>query len=260
MSIKEIENIKFRCSSLGDLMTPPRAKSDKISKTAKAYLQDLYKEALYGRKKEIESKYLDKGTEVEQQSINLLNQVKYSSYKKNEERFTNDYLTGEPDIITDNSIIDVKSSWSFFTFPFFEEKIPHQKYFWQIIGYCILTNKTKGQLIYCLSDTPAHEINRELKQLDYKHRILDFEGNILEEHINTASNLIKNHIFSQEGLNNFCNQSSIISRAEVEDFIEIPNHKRVKIFDIECKEEHIEKVNAKMIECRNYLNELANKQ
>ena len=36
--------MKYRCSSLGKLMTSPRTKSELLSETAKTYIQDYFKE------------------------------------------------------------------------------------------------------------------------------------------------------------------------------------------------------------------------
>ena len=94
-----------------------------------------------------------KGTDWEEESIALVNQVRGTFYVKNKERFENEFLTGEPDIILDDSIIDIKTSWSLETWPATPEEGVNKDYEWQIRGYLWLLNKPVGYLIYCMIDT-----------------------------------------------------------------------------------------------------------
>ena len=101
--------LKIRCSALGKIMTNSRSKSEVLSKTCKTYLQELAIEEMYGIKKEFSSRYTDKGNLVERESIDLAQDVlDYGFMYKNEEHFNNDFLTGTPDVNTDNILLDVK--------------------------------------------------------------------------------------------------------------------------------------------------------
>ena len=68
-------NYLFRCSSLGKLLTAPRNKSEVLSETTKSYLQQIHKETIFKRKKDISSKYMEKGILGEEKSLTA-----YSSY------------------------------------------------------------------------------------------------------------------------------------------------------------------------------------
>ena len=139
--------LKIRCSALGKIMTNARSKSEVLSKTCKTYLQELAIEEMYGIKKEFSSRYTDKGIEVERESIDLVqDNCDFGFMYKNEEHFENDYLTGTPDVNTDNILLDVKSSYDATTFPWFEEEIPNKDYFYQLQGYMALTKKRKSIL------------------------------------------------------------------------------------------------------------------
>jgi len=119
--------MKIRCSALGKIMTSPRSKSELLSQTAKTYVHELAIEHLYGIKKQFKSRYTDKGNEVEDKSIELTEEVLELGFiTKNDEYFENEFIKGTPDIITDNLIVDVKSSWSGETFPFFEDELPNK--------------------------------------------------------------------------------------------------------------------------------------
>jgi hypothetical protein len=142
----------FRCSSLAKLMTNPRNKSESLSETAKSYIKQLAKENFYGYTSKIETKQMRKGTEYEMESIALVNSVWFgSNFIKNQLRETQGYLSGHPDIITDDSIIDIKTSWSLETFPALPEDA--DSYEWQVRGYMYLFNKPRAFVIFCMIDT-----------------------------------------------------------------------------------------------------------
>lgn len=154
-----------RCSAIGKIMTNSRGKTWGLSATCKKYIQKTLLEDMYGVKSEFKSKYTDKGNEMEEAGISLANEVLDLGFLyKNKERFTNEYLTGEPDINTD-VLIDIKSSWSMDTFPLFEEKIPTKDYYYQLMGYMMLTGKKVATLCYCLTDTPKHLLREDEKEL-----------------------------------------------------------------------------------------------
>ena len=114
-----MKDLKIRCSAIGKIMTSPRSKGEVLSATTKTYIKELVLEHKYGIKKEINSRYLDKGNQVEDMAIELAEQALDLGFVfKNELFFENDHLTGTPDIITDTLIVDVKSSWNGTTFPF----------------------------------------------------------------------------------------------------------------------------------------------
>jgi hypothetical protein len=142
----------FRCSSIAKLMTNPRNKSESLSETAKSYIKQLAKENFYGYTSKVETKQMRKGTEYEMESIALVNSVWFgSNFVKNNLRETQGYLTGHPDIITDDSIIDIKTSWSLETFPALPEDA--DSYEWQVRGYMHLFNKPTAFVIFCMIDT-----------------------------------------------------------------------------------------------------------
>lgn len=155
----------IRCSSLPKIMTSPRSKSEVLSETAKSYIKQMAKEDFLGYSSELSNKYLEKGIQCESQSIELLNSVLFTSYEKNAERRSNDFLTGEPDIITEDLIIDIKTSWSLDTFPMLVEDVNLKDYEMQLRGYMMLFNVDKAMLAYCMVDTPEHLRSYESEEL-----------------------------------------------------------------------------------------------
>lgn len=144
----------FRPSQLGKLMTNSRSKSEVLSETAKSEIRRIAKQQFYGYNTELKTKPMIKGTDWEQVGIDLLNNVRFTNYTKNENRVTNDYLSGCCDIITDDLIIDIKSSWSLETFPATPSEAESSDYEWQGRAYMMLYDRPAFELIYTMYTTP----------------------------------------------------------------------------------------------------------
>lgn len=162
--------LKVRASSLSDLMTDPKGKEETLSIGAKTYITKQAKQFVYGFDEFFSSKYTEKGILVEDRSIELLNSVLFTDYKKNTERKTNDWITGEADIVAD-SIIDIKSSWSLATFPVLASDGADKGYEWQLRAYMMLWDMDSAQIAYCLVSTPDHLVGFEDKALHYVDHI-----------------------------------------------------------------------------------------
>jgi hypothetical protein len=168
--------MKFRASSLGKLMTSSRTKGEALSQTAKSYIIQKAKEDFFEYRSELNSKYITKGLAQEQDSINLLNLVRLEDYKKNEERVENEWLSGCCDIITDTSIIDIKTSWSLDTFPATTYELKDlSDYEWQGRAYMWLYDMPSFELCYVMVTT-APEIMGE-----YENGALHYVDHIAPE-------------------------------------------------------------------------------
>ena len=160
----------IRASALPIICTNSRTKGEVLSETAKSYIKKVAKEDFYGYATTLENKYLSKGIEVEEQSIELYNEVFFTNYTKNTERITTEWLTGECDIDTGTKIIDIKSSWSLDTFPATEDDINIKDYEMQLRGYMFLYDREEAEVAYCMVSTPEELIkweNQELHQVDH---------------------------------------------------------------------------------------------
>ena len=170
---------KMRASASGKLAVSPRSKSEALSKTTKSYVQEWLAGEIYGVRKQIKSKYLDKGNRMEQDAIDYAaDSLGWLFAAKNDEYFEDEYFCGTPDVISDDTIIDIKCSWDCFTFPLFEEVIPNKDYFYQLQVYMHLTGKRKSQLCYVLMNTPEDLTFDEpinYTEIDSKYRIKTFD-------------------------------------------------------------------------------------
>lgn len=158
----------IRCSSLKLAMTEARAKNAGLSESAKKVVEDEIRALYFGVREKISNKFMQKGIDCEQQSIDLLNNVEFrlsKPYIKNTERRSNDWITGECDIYdAETSLIrDIKTSWSLATFPLFATNA--DDYEWQMRGYMMLWDCDEASVDYCLIDTPEHLIGYEQRDL-----------------------------------------------------------------------------------------------
>lgn len=159
-----MRNLLIRCSSLGKIMTNPKTKAEGIlSVGAKTYIRELAKSEILGIDFSFGSKETEKGKEVEQESIDMLNRVRGLTLAKNEERKSNGFLTGECDLF-DPSVrkgYDLKSSWSAKTFPGWLADCEDKSYEYQMRGYMALWDCEDWEVVYALVDTPERLIGFE---------------------------------------------------------------------------------------------------
>ena len=171
-------NFKCRASALGKLMTNPRSKSETLSQTTKSYLEEWVKEQIYGIKKQINSKYLQKGLALEDQAIEFYSVAMDKDFMiKNLDKFEDDFFTGTPDCMHEGVVYDFKTSWDCFTFPLFDQE-PDMGYYYQLQVYMHLTGLRKAKLVYTLQDTPdylTHEEPVSYAHVDNSYRVKEFE-------------------------------------------------------------------------------------
>lgn len=205
-----------------------------LGKTAEAVVHEAWLRKEYGRIKEIQSKYLDKGIEVEEDSITLVTKLTNQLYVKNQERKTDEWFTGECDIKNKDTVIDVKSSWDIHTFH--KAECTHSNK-WQVMCYMHLWKKEKGAVAYCLIDTPDHILNDEFRRTAWKLNIYD--GDINEPKYDQLKyQIAKNMLFTDEAFK--VAKSAYFPTADTSDWIPIPDELRIKWFDVEWQPEMIE--------------------
>jgi len=182
-------NFKCRASALGKLMTSPRSKSETLSQTTKSYLEEWVKEQIYGVKKQINSKYIQKGLALEDTAIEFYSVAENKSFMiKNLDHFEDDFFTGTPDCIFEDVVYDFKTSWDCYTFPLFDE-VPDMGYYYQLQVYMHLMGLKKAKLVYTLQDTPDYLTYEEpvsYSHVENKYRIKEFDIDYDPQVIETA--------------------------------------------------------------------------
>lgn len=163
-----MREVLIRCSSLGKIMTEPRSKTEGVlSVGAKTYIRELAQQEILGVDFEFSSKETQKGIEVEDESIALLNRVRGLSLAKNTERRSNGLITGECDLYDAERKRghDLKSSWSAKTFPGWVADCEDKLYEWQMRGYMWLWDADEWEVNFALVDTPERLIGFEPLQM-----------------------------------------------------------------------------------------------
>ena len=214
-----MKEFKIRASASGKIMGIKG-----LGKTGETYCQNWLKEQLYGRKIEFTSKYTDKGNIVEDNSLDFIaDKLGYGLLIKNEKYFENPFITGTPDAILTDHIIDVKNSWDFTTFPLFEDGIPNSDYFFQAQCYMELGGKDNYKLIYCLSDTPMNLIEKEAFYWGRNNGYEQLDQDVLDKFIKK------------------------MTYADVKDSL------KLKVYDIKKDDSVIQKIAERVLECREYI-------
>lgn len=170
-----------------------KKENPKLGETCISYLQQWVKEQIYGVKKEIKSKYLTKGLDVEDIAIDYYSEEKGLGFVlKNDQYFKNDFCHGTPDLIYNDIVYDFKSSWDCFTFPLFDTE-PDKLYWMQLQIYMHLTHLKKAKLVYTLQNTPDElewDEPKDYSELSSKYRIKEFDIEYNDEFIKSVENRV----------------------------------------------------------------------
>jgi len=162
-----METFKIRASRAGVLSPNPKKPADLLAVGSKTYVKSWLKEQLYGMRKNITSKQMEKGLMLEDEAIDkAITWCDLPFVIKNETMYHDEYFIGTPDIITDTLVVDTKVSWDFETFPLFDSEIPDMDYFYQLQVYMHLTGRRNAKLVYVLLNTPEYFTYEQV--LDYE--------------------------------------------------------------------------------------------
>jgi len=175
-----------------------------LSDTTKKRCIKIYANHFHGRTEDVTSKYMEKGTLVEDDAITLYSRVSKKFYKKNTVRLSNSFVTGEPDMVDSEEIqeseegVDVKAAWSLISFLNYkiDKKVKHD-YEWQGLTYLGLIPKAKRwKIAHCLVNSPAKIVTDEKfslqRKLGYIDSIMAEED---ESYIEKCKQIERNHIF-----------------------------------------------------------------
>ena len=217
-----MKEFKIRASACGNIMG-----SRGLGKTGETYCKDWLKGQVYNRKRDISNKYTQKGNEVEDNSIDFISeQLNLGFVLKNEKFFENDFCQGTPDLILPELIIDVKNSWDVHTFPAFETELPNKDYYYQAQVYMELVGVENYKVVYVLSDTPQHLIEKEAYWYCKNNGYDELDLDLLDEFTAKMT------------------------------YSDIPDNMKYKVFDIKKNDDDIKLIKDRVNECREVINKL----
>lgn len=217
-----MKEFKIRASCAGKIMGQKG-----LGLTGQSYCEQWLKEQLYDRVYEFQSKYTDKGDVCEDESIDFVaDKLGYGMLIKNEQHFEDEYMTGTPDVVLYDHLIDVKNSWDCFTFPLFQRQVKNKDYYWQAQVYMHLTGRKLYKLIYILSDTPDHLIEKEAFFWCKNNGYDEMEEDIFEKFRSKLT------------------------------YQNIPEKLKIKTFKIDYNPDDIALLKQRVVECRKYIKTL----
>jgi len=251
MSEVYIDEILFRCHSLGDIMGVKG-----LGKTGKKRAIQTYIEYKYGRTKRFTSNKMEKGLITESESIKVIADHLQLPLIKNEVRKSNEFITGECDVIHNDIVYDVKSSWDIHTFTDAKLEL-NNDYFWQLNGYMDLFDCHTAKLCYVLNSAPDEVLFRELERESFKHPERETPEWIEVE-------IIKNLVYTESEFMRFINLRGIggddITDKAIESFVEIPLTERIYILEFGHDTETVMQIENRVIDAREFLKQYYNAQ
>jgi hypothetical protein len=231
----------IRASQLGELMTQGRKKDELFGETANKLILEAVLLNKYGiEPRNSTNKYTEKGIENEKESIRIAGEnygwlfVDTDAIKP---RLVNDFISGEPDVLTDKVLGDVKSSWDAVTFPWTlkDGDCPNKTYLYQMQAYMWLTNREEAELVYCLTNTPDRLIYDEVRREVWRTHVLPENQEKTEDELHEEIEEVKRRQLT---------------------FDQVPQEKRTKRTIIKRDENMITEIKERIIEARKIYDKL----
>lgn len=233
------ENMKKELAGLISKRDAP----DTLPSGVITHLDDIFRSEFDGRRRNLSNKYLNKGTICEEDSMQLLSDIDGEFYESHNKYYENKFVCGTPDIRFTN-IKDIKSNYDKDSF---DKAELTTLYKWQIRGYLWLCGYFKGELVYCLVNSPFEDLN---DQKYYLSKRLNDQDGVTEEYKKQAQQLERNMIFDIEAWKkNYPNYQ--FENKELN--FSISKIRRIKRFDVELLPEHISFIKKRVQMCREYL-------
>lgn len=231
-------NWLVRASQIGMLMTCGRGKEE-WGETAMKTIKEAVLFNEFGIDKFVTSKHIEKGIINEAESLEMVKRATgwEIDLDKPKKRLANKWVIGEPDLLDNGYLIDVKNSWDGTTFPFFETEVPNKAYEYQLQTYMWLSGYSHSYLIYTLTSAPEHMVYKEAEKIAYNlHPLPKYFGKSFDEMLEIGEKLARQQLI----------------------FDEIPESKRIKTFLIQRNETIIEDIKSRVEGARVLYDEFRN--
>jgi hypothetical protein len=243
------DEVLFRASSWGSLMSEPKAveekKAGKLSLTCQKELLKIYRLVKYDwDEDDITTPAMEKGTLVQPESIDMYSRLENKFFQENKEELSNSFFKGTPDVFLGESIRkakqvdDMKNSHllSNFTERTVESVTPAQKC--QLNVYYDLTGADGGNIVHALMSLPSEMFMKECDKLLWRMTNNgEIATELAPEYLDAVEKLKKKYIYDH-----------------------IPENERIFKQYVPKDEELIEKMKAKVPILREWLYEYDQKR
>ncbi len=218
------------------------ARPPELSQGAKTYVKEVWLKNEKGFYEEITDKKLKKGTQGEEDAINLISFVDGIMYIKNETRISKNHLTGECDVnsyfdkletedgelLEARVIDDTKCSWNPRTFMSASLTTGYE---WQGRAYLNLYDADIFRLRHCLVNCPPNVFNDEYKRFCFQRGIID---DTIKDYHPEIIQFVKNYIYDFKSFmfNKIYYPETVVKLAqEIEFQYTIPERNKTFIFE-----------------------------
>jgi hypothetical protein len=224
-----------------------------------SHIVDAYTTKKFNRFEEMHSNILSKGNEVEEDSITMVSLMNKKFFKKNEDRISNGYIMGTPDLFEGpdinnaTAIRDTKSAWSVFTFTRHKHKPLPKDYYWQGQGYMELTGAKVCHFDFCLINTPYHIVESEIYKQSYKCKDM-----VMPTWMELQ--IIANHVYDKKTFDEYIHKRQLLTTnfdyetsMVYAGFVEIPMADRYYSIEIKHNQDDIDRLYKRIELCRQYI-------
>lgn len=197
-----------------------------LSKGAKTTLRKMRREIKFKRRKQLVSKYLEKGIKLEEDALTFLSIYHGKLFKNNKDRVENEWFSGEVDVIEG---FDTKVAYELNTLPDIEEPLK-SIYEFQNRVYMNLHDMGK----WTTSSIVLNMLDTQIADLLYRESFKpEWQGNGLPEW--KKIELISFYIYDEENFYRLLKLNDCLPDAESSEkaidafnnFVEIPDHERI---------------------------------
>ncbi len=219
-------------------------KPDSLPTGAKSYLDEVFDEIYWRRKRILNNKYLDKGLMNEQDVLELHSKIDGVKYWKNDKFFENEYIHGTPDNIFEGVVRDAKANYDLESF---RKAHLTTDYLFQLKCYMWLVGCKNAQLMYGLVNNPKHQIDNAITSIFYALGCPpDDDETLISAKMQIERNMIFDHRLFIEDYPNYVFQNPVL------DF-DMPENMRVKKFDVTLEDNDIHNMKTRVLLARIYL-------
>lgn len=239
-----------------DELIAKRDAPDELPTGAITHLDDIYRAVVWGRSDVVDTVYMEKGLQTEQDCLELLSKRDGTFYVKNDKQLFGTHLQGTPDVLgerywpledrTIKHIIDVKASWNMRTF---DQATLTSQYDYQVKGYMYLDGADTGEVVYCLVNSPGYLVEKEIDRMWYR---LGQPNPVSDKWLKIAEQIERNMIFDQAKMAEDYPDYKFVTK-EWEWIYDVPEKFRVKRFPVQLRDEDIKAFETRLSNARKYL-------
>lgn len=236
----------------------------KLTDGQKTILRDLVRQAEFGYRDYPNADEMEKGLLVEKQSRDLMSEVLKTPLVKDDERRSNEWVTGKRDIKA-NIIIDIKSAFtnSSFSKMLDEGFKENENYLRQGDCYMELWDVREGIVSHVLVDSPMEIVEKKIRQVLFRSRLFNsLTSELTQEGFEIITGIVHDHIVTEQGMDALCGHGFQIygdsylefRKSDFPKWNEIPKEKRIHMIPYAWNSERIKQRNECLKISRQYMN------